>query len=178
MNATIALSLAIAAIMTSGAAKAEVQTAHWHVEVREARYDRTSDKVDPKAGSLVAQFDLDQNGLPVRAGESIPYVDPESVIFPANHKDGEGFVRTLTLKTGLEVRIDGTAEAPVLHAKDVTLLGFYQQMAAGTFVTLPQTSETKLDTPMNVESVPSVVGGYTKGAGRDARVRFYVVNRL
>lgn len=174
---SLIIALAAAAVAASGPA-AEHGPTRWHVEVREADYHRATGRVDAKAGSLVAQFDLDQNGDTIHAGESIPYVDPESVIFPANHKDGEGSVRALTLRTGLEVRIDGTDEAPVLHARDVTLLGFYQQMAAGTFVTLPQTSETKLDTPMNVESVPVVVGGYTKGSGRTEKVRFYVVNRL
>lgn len=176
MNLTIAL--AMAAVAATGSVTSEHRPARWHVEVRETDYDRASGKVDPKAGSLVAQFDLDQNGDTIHAGKSIPYVDPESVIFPANHKEGEGSARVLTLRTGLEVRVDGTAEAPVLHAKDVTLLGFYQQLAAGTYVTLPQTSETKLDTPMNVESVPVVVGGYTNGSGRTEKVRFYVVNRL
>lgn len=177
MNPMIALALALAALTTTGTAPSEHEPTRWHVEVRDVKTDRASMTMDPKSGRLVASFDVDQNAGPVWNGDGIPYVDPQSIVFPSPSKEGAGSARTLTLHTGLEVSIDGTDEAPVLHAKDVDLIDFTQHMVMDTYVTLPRTIEMKLDTPIRAESVGKIVGGYTKGDSRHRRMRFFVVSR-
>lgn len=177
----IMLATALAAIATSAAPAPDHETVpvKWHVEVRDVPSDRASVALDPKSGRLVAAMDVDQNGSSVHKGESIPYVDPESVMFHTEADgSGNGSVKTLVLRTGLQVSVDGTAQAPVLHVKDVDLVEFYQQIAMGTYVTLPRTKERVLDTPVRLQQSAGVAGGYTMGDKGPAMVRFFVLTRI
>lgn len=177
MHTIIAAAIATAAV--AGATDEAPRSTGWRVEVRDVSSERAEYPLDPKAGRLVASFDVDQGGRPMRKGDDIPYVDPESVFLPkVKRPDGSTPVGTKTLHSGLTVSIDSNGIQPVLHVRDVDLVGFDQYMALHTYVTAPRTHEYVLDAPIPLAAGVNVVGGYTMRPRDGATTRFFTIAKL
>lgn len=174
MNITIALAIAAAA---SGTPAEQREPTRWHVEVRDLPSAHVPDSIDPVSGTLVAAFDLDRSTTSKHGGETVPYMDVESLHLT---KGPDGRVRSgdvRMLNTGIEIGVVGTADAPVLHAEDVVLTGFSEHEALGTSMNLPMTSIHRIAAPLAGISGPAVVGAYANMPSKPSTVRFYVVTK-
>lgn len=176
MNITIALAMAAAA--ASGATVEQREPTRWHVEVRDLPSDHVPDSIDPVSGTLVAAFDLDRGTTPKHGGETVPYMDVESLHLTKGPDDRVRSEEVRMLNTGIEIGVGGTADAPVLSAEDVVLTGFSKHEALGTSMNLPMTSVSGITASLTGISGPTVVGAYANMPSKPSTVRFYVVSRM
>lgn len=175
---SITIALALAAVTSVGPAAPHDGTGRWRVEIRDVDSTRNVRDIDPRSGTLVAKVDLDQNGTSMHAGEDVPYVDVQSMEMITDEDGRLQSSDPRMLRTGIEVSIDGTAEAPVLHAKDVSLIGESQHMVMGTMITMPRTRETGMSMTIAKTSNRVMVGGYYNRSSKPSTVRYYFVSRI